>query len=95
MADELLDRSVKEGVEQLLRDGAIVATPARGDIPPPAPALTGQWQDLLDALGDDRHADARALLDPSKVDSEVDDPPVAWVKSDQLEADDHSPPPVW
>jgi len=56
--------------------GTTFRTPAAWEIPVPAPAVKGQWQDLLDALSEERSDDAMALLDPPKVDSEVDDPPV-------------------
>ena len=123
LADELLARSIKGGVEQLLKDGAIVAerhtfdnklafailrrldrqaelgatfaTPARADIPVPAPAVKGQWQDLLDALSEDRPADARALLEPPKVDSEVDNPPVEGVEGDDLDNENLPDPRIW
>ena len=112
----MLARSLKGGVEQLLKDGEIVAgrhvfdnklafamlrrldrqaelgatfaTPARADVPVPAPAVKGQWQDLLDALSKDRETDAHTLLESPKVDSEVDNPPVEGVEGDDMANDD-------
>ena len=49
-----------------------------------APAANGKWQDLLDALSDNRDEDALVLLAPSKVDSEVDNPPIAMLASESL-----------
>ena len=49
-----------------------------------APAANGKWQELLDALSDNRDDDARVLLAPSKVDSEVDDPPISRLASESL-----------
>ncbi len=110
LADELLARSIRGGVEQLLKDGAIVAerqtfdnklafavlrrldrqaefgatfrTPPRAELPAPAPAVEGRWQDLLDALSDDRPADAEHLLESPEVDFEVDNPPVGGGEGD-------------
>jgi len=123
LADELLARSIKGGVEQLLKDGAIVAerhtfdnklafailrrldrraelgaaftTPARADIPAPAPAVNGQWQSLLDALSEGREGDARNLLQSPKVDSEVDNPPTEGVEGDNMDEEDLPDPRIW
>lgn len=46
--------------------GATFRTPARNETPAVAPAQTGQWQPLLDALSEERNEDAARLLAPAK-----------------------------
>ena len=74
--------------------GTTFRNPAAWEIPVPAPAVKGQWQELLDALSEERSDDAMALLDPPKVDSEVDDPPVEGVEGDDVD-EPHVPKRVW
>lgn len=76
--------------------GATFRTPAAWEIPVPAPAIMGQWQDLLDALTEERSEDALRLLEPPKVDSEVDNPPVKGVEGDELDSGGDLPDPrIW
>ncbi|MEO5578804.1 MAG: hypothetical protein ABIR25_07130 [Sphingomicrobium sp.] len=75
--------------------GTTFRMPAAREVPLPAPAVKGQWQDLLDALTEERSADAMRLLDPPKVDSEVDDPPVEGVESNELEDEPFVPKRIW
>ena len=75
--------------------GTTFRTPAAWETPLPAPAVRGQWQDLLDALSEERSADAMRLLDPPEVDSEVDDPPVQGVEGDELDAEELPDPRIW
>ncbi|MCY7281020.1 MAG: hypothetical protein LH610_09040 [Sphingomonas bacterium] len=75
--------------------GTTFRKPAAWELPLPAPAVKGQWQDLLDALSEERSDDALALLDPPKVDSEVDDPPFSEVDSDSLDNEPLVPRRVW
>ena len=75
--------------------GATFTTPARADIPIPAPAVKGQWQELLDALSEDRQSDARTLLESPKVDSEVDNPPVEGVEGDDMDEEILPDPRIW
>ena len=65
--------------------GTTFRTPVAADIPRIAPAAEGKWQELLDALSEERDGDALALLTPSKVDSEVDNPPVKGVENDDMD----------
>jgi hypothetical protein len=108
LSDELLARSLKGSVEQIMNsDGAIVGerhsydnrlafsvlrrldrrtelgatfkTPQPWAVPDAPAALSGDWQLVLDALSEERKADAELLLTPvSKAQSgeidEVDDP---------------------
>ena len=66
--------------------GATFRTPPADRIPDPVPAVSGDWQLLLEALGEDRKEDAALLLTPipREVD-EVDDPPVEGVEGDELD----------
>jgi len=74
--------------------GATFRTPPACEIRHPAPAVSGEWQPLLDALSEDRADDASRLLaaPAAEVDGfgEVDDPPIAGVGGDGF---DH--PRIW
>ena len=63
--------------------GTTFRTPPAADIPCPPPAIAGEWQKLVDAIAEQRTADAELLLapPPRKVDSEVDNPPVEGVET--------------
>lgn len=108
LADELLARSLRGSVEQIMNsDGAIVGerhsydnrlafsvlrrldrraelgatfrTPRPWAIPDAPAAVSGDWQLLLDALAEDRTADAELLLTPippaiEREIDEIDDP---------------------
>ena len=109
LADELLARSFKGSVDQIMSpEGAILGerhhfdnklafailrrldrraelgatfrTPPAWAIPEAPAALSGDWQLLLDALSEDRHADAELLLTPMPPEcdkgNEGNDPPV-------------------
>lgn len=60
--------------------GTTFRTPPACEIPIPAPAVSGEWQPLLDALSEDRIGDAEHLLTPParEVDGfgKVDNPPI-------------------
>jgi hypothetical protein len=118
LADELLARSLKGSVAQIMNnDGAIVGErhaydnrlafavlrrldrraelgatfkTQPGALPDSPPAVSGDWQLVLDALTDHRQDDAKRLLTPveRKVD-EVDDPPFEGGEdSDSLDHDE-------
>jgi hypothetical protein len=58
--------------------GSTFKTPPAWEMPAPAPAVSGSWQPLLDAVAEDRKADAEALLEAPKGDkgnTEGNDPP--------------------
>ena len=77
--------------------GSTFRTPSAMDIPAPAPAVSGQWQDLLDALGEDRMIDASALLAPAQHEqgnSQGNNPPVEGVEGDELD-EPFEPKRVW
>ncbi len=138
LADELLARSMKGSVEQIMsNDGAIVGerhsydnklafavlrrldrraelgatfkTPPVWAIPDAPAAVSGDWQLLLDALSDDRDADAALLLMPvppvlsssngpqGDKGNEGNDPPCEGVNSDSdsLAGEPHTPKRVW
>ena len=63
--------------------GTTFRTPPAAEIPCPPPAIAGEWQKLVDAIAEQRTADAELLLapPPRTVDSEVDNPPVEGVET--------------
>ena len=93
--DNKLAFAILRRLDQRAELGTSFRTPAAWEVPVPAPAVKGQWQALLDAMAQDREADAMALLDPPKVDSEVDDPRLEGVGSDSLADGSHVPKRVW
>ena len=130
LADELLARSLRGSVEQIIRDGGVVGErhhydnklalavlrrldrraelgatfrtlPAR-EVPSPAPAVSGEWQPLLDAMSQERSVDVARLLTPMPMDepatgmskgdkgNEGNDPPI-----EDWESDDFDHPRIW
>ena len=78
--------------------GATFRTPPAWDIPAPAPAVSGQWQGLLDALGENREDDAASLLAPVKYEqgnTQGNNPPVEGVKDDEMDDEPYVPKRVW
>jgi len=65
--------------------GATFRTPSNSEIPVPPPAVSGDWQLMLDALSEDRTSDAARLLAPlpPEVD-EVDNPPGDYPPGDNF-----------
>jgi hypothetical protein len=77
--------------------GATFRTPSSSDIPLPAPAVSGQWHNLLDALGEGRDGDAAALLSPAQHEQgnmQGNNPPVEGVEGDDLDQP-YVPKRVW
>ena len=74
-------------------------TPPAWEIPLPAPAVSGQWQNLLDALSEGREGDASSLLSPAQHDqgnSQGNNPPVEGEEGDELDDDEpYVPKRVW
>ena len=74
--------------------GATFRTPPADQIPCQVPAVSGDWQLLLDALSDDRKEDAALLLTPLPPEilppemvkgNEGNNPPVAGVEGDEMD----------
>jgi hypothetical protein len=67
--------------------GATFRTPPAAEVRGPPPAIAGEWQNLVDAMADGRTADVERLLapTPSKVDSEVYDPPIEGFEDSESE----------
>ena len=62
--DNKLAFSILRRLDRRAELGSTFGTPAAWERPRPVPAASGQWQDLLDALTEDRRDDAGALLAP-------------------------------
>ena len=92
--DNKLAFAVLRRLDRRAELGASGRKPAKWETPLPAPAVKGQWQALLDAVSEERCDDAFALLNPPKVDSEVDNPLFQGFGSDSLDAED-APERVW
>lgn len=77
--------------------GATFRTPPADRIPDPVPAVSGDWQLLLNAMSEDRKEDAALLLTPLPPEvHEVHNPPVEGVGGDELGNDDDLPDPrIW
>ncbi|MEO8141388.1 MAG: hypothetical protein ABI617_01880 [Sphingomicrobium sp.] len=79
--------------------GATFRTPSADRVPNPVPAVSGDWQLLLDALGEDRTEDAALLLTPippeSNEGNEGNNPPVEGVESDDMDDEDLPDPRIW
>ena len=80
--------------------GATFRTPPAWAIPDAPPAVSGDWQLVLDALSDDRPADAEFLLTPipplGDKGNEGNDPPVEGVDDDSDSLDrPYVPQRVW
>lgn len=76
--------------------GATFRTPPAWAVPTLAPAVSGDWQLLLDALSDDRKDDAALLLAPLPPEiDEVDNPLFEGVDSDSLDDGPYVPKRVW
>ena len=83
--------------------GATFRTPPANQIPCQVPAVSGDWQLLLDALSDDRKEDAALLLTPLPPEilppeivksNEGNNPPVAGVEGDEMDQP-YVPKRVW
>ena len=78
--------------------GATFRTPPADQIPCQVPAVSGDWQLLLDALSDDRKEDAALLLTPLPPEvvesNEGNNPPVEGVEGDELD-EPYVPKRVW
>jgi hypothetical protein len=79
--------------------GATFRTPPADRIPTPAPAVSGDWQLLLDALGEDRTEDAALLLTPIPPEgnegNEGNNPPVEGVGGDGMDDENLPDPRIW
>ena len=76
--------------------GATLRTPPAHRIPDPVPAVSGDWQLLLNALHDDRKEDATLLLTPIPPEiDEVDNPSVEGVEGDDLDDEPYVEKRVW
>jgi hypothetical protein len=72
--------------------GATFRTPTNAEVPLPAPAVSGEWQTLLDAISEDRREDVARLVTPpaaedsgAKGNTEGNDPPVGDPEGDSFE----------
>ena len=78
--------------------GATFRTPPADQIPCQVPAVSGDWQLLLDALSDDRKEDAALLLTPLPPEivksNEGNNPPVEGEEGDELD-EPYVPKRVW
>ena len=77
--------------------GSTFKTPPAWEMPAPAPAVSGSWQPLLDAVAEDRKADAEVLLEAPKGvkgNTEGNDPPFS-LDLDEDEDADEPPDRVW
>ena len=78
--------------------GATFRTPPANRIPDPVPAVSGDWQLLLDALGEDRKDDAALLLTiprESAEGNEGNNPPIEGVEGDDMDDEDLPDPRIW
>jgi hypothetical protein len=90
--DNRLAFSVLRRLDRRAELGATFKTPPAWAIPDASAAVSGDWQLVLDALSDDRKADAELLLTPlpPKID-EVDDPRFCVDEGDSDSLDDGAP----
>lgn len=79
--------------------GATFRTPLADRIPDPVPAVSGDWQLLLNALSEDRQDDAALLLTPIPPEghkgNEGNNPPIEGVEGDEMDEDDLPDPRLW
>lgn len=92
--DNKLALAVLRRLDRRAELGTSFRTPPARDVPAPAPAVSGEWQPLLDALGDERSEEAARLLAPIKLKgaegNEGNDPPFEGLQDDGF---DH--PRIW
>jgi hypothetical protein len=90
--DNKLAFAILRRLDRLAEVGTTFRTPTDAEIPGPAPAVSGEWQNLLDAMSEDRRDDVERLITPpaSKGNTEGNDPPV-----DPLEGDSFDHPRIW
>ena len=90
--DNKLAFAILRRLDRLAEVGTTFRTPTDAEIPGPAPAVSGEWQNLLDAMSEDRRDDVARLITPpaSKGNTEGNDPPV-----DPPEGDSFDHPRLW
>ena len=90
--DNKLAFSILRRLDRRAELGATFRTPTNAEIPLPAPAVSGEWQALLDAIGEDRADDVARLVMPpaAKGNTEGNDPPIG-----DAEGDDIIPERIW
>lgn len=62
--DNKLAFSILRRLDRRAELGATFKSPPQWEVAVPAPAVSGEWQEMLDALAEDRPADAARLLGP-------------------------------
>lgn len=95
--DNKLAFAILRRLDRQAEFGATFRTPPAWEVATPAPAVSGQWQDLLDALGEDRTVDAALLLARSQHEqgnSGGNYPPVEGVEGGDLDGP-YVPKRVW
>ena len=96
--DNKLAFSMLRRLDRQAELGATFRTPPAWELPVPAPAVSGEWHNLLEAIGEGRSEDAERLLTQHEQgNSQGNDPPFEGVEGndsldrDSLDDDDDEP----
>ncbi len=96
--DNKLAFAILRRLDRRAEFGATFRTPPADRIPCPVPAVSGDWQLLLDALSEERKQDAAILLTPlppkSDEGNEGNNPPIEGVEGDDVD-EPYVPKRVW
>ncbi|MCL6682957.1 hypothetical protein [Sphingomonas alba] len=95
--DNKLAFSILRRLDRRAELGSTFKTPAAWEMPATPPALTGEWQLVLDAMSEDRIADAERLLTPKPKGNGGNDPPFSLDSEEENEGDSEpeAPQRVW